>query len=906
MRSCPQCASPCDDAHRFCPSCGFPLTKAAPSADDPFVGRTLPGAYLILELVGIGGMGRVYRAEQTNLGRTVAVKIIHPHLVGEENAAARFITEARAASRLNHPNSVGIIDFGKSPDGQLYLVMEYLRGRDLARVTYEDGLLAFRRIVDVLRQTLSALAEAHSQNIIHRDLKPENIILEPVRSGGDFVKVVDFGLAKMRVETTHQRGITSPGIVCGTPEYMSPEQARGDELDARSDLYAVGVILYQLLTGRLPFEAESPTQVVLAHLTQPPKDPRLVAPDRQIPLQLVEVTLKALAKTADDRHQDADAFAAALAEALAELEDRASLRASSAAALPCSSCGAFNPAAQKYCGECGAAVPSTHLTAVPVRASIRATSLAADPVGVGRGSLRPAANGERVTPPLPFVGRREDLAWLEERRAAARSLLGACVVGDIGIGKSRLVAKFLEVASASGDLVVQTGPDPAWAEVGYYALKRAIVQLALLSDDGGVPRDWVAATPEARRGLSDVFGHQSPERGRELSPDERRFAAAEALRWALGRASERRRDRCVVLAVDDLHCIDGASRNAFSDALYDPPLVPALLIAVYAPWFNPGWAGDVVSERILAGLPAIDVVAPLERTFKPVPPELAGARTVVPLYVEQLLRFLREESGRAPAGLADIIAVRVERLPPQARRVLQAAAVWGDDADDEIVTRMLSDEIDIGEALGVLRRAGMVVVAQSGIRTSHPLVREVTLTTIPAAVKRELHAAAAVVCDERELPIEVRAMHETWGGTAFQALLLLEQVSTLASARGDHDGEVMALRRGLELARRELFRGELDDPMRAVLIFSRKLGEALGKRGQLNDAEGVLREALDVAGPSGKDRAAVLGALAHVVHGRDRRQEARDYLREAMELASRSGAHELLTSLETLGRAMVA
>ena len=243
------------------------------------------------------------------------MKIIHPHLVGEENAAARFITEARAASRLNHPNSVGIIDFGKTPDGQLYLVMEFLRGRDLARVTHEDGALPFRRIVDVLRQTLAALAEAHSESIIHRDLKPENIILEPVRSGGDFVKVVDFGLAKMRAET-QQPGITSPGIVCGTPEYMSPEQARGDPLDARSDLYAVGVILYQLLTGRLPFEAESPTQVVLAHLTQLPQDPREVAPDRQIPQALVDVTLKALEKNPVDRFQDADGFAAELSRAL--------------------------------------------------------------------------------------------------------------------------------------------------------------------------------------------------------------------------------------------------------------------------------------------------------------------------------------------------------------------------------------------------------------------------------------------------------------------------------------------------------------------------------------------------------------------------------------------------------------
>ena len=147
-------------------------------------------------------------------------------------------------------------------------------------------------------------------------------------------------------------------------------------------------------------------------------------------------------------------------------------------------------------------------------------------------------------------------------------------------------------------------------------------------------------------------------------------------------------------------------------------------------------------------------------------------------------------------------------------------------------------------------------------------------------------------------------MHEYWGGTAFQALLLLERVSTLCTARGDHQGAIMALRRALELARRELFRGELDDPMRAVLIFSRKLGDALVRSGHLSDAEGVLREALDVAGPSGKDRASVLGALAQVAHERDRRQEARDYLREALDLAARSGAHELVSSLESLRRAI--
>ena len=203
-----------------------------------------------------------------------------------------------------------------------------------------------------------------------------------------------------------------------------------------------------------------------------------------------------------------------------------------------------------------------------------------------------------------------------------------------------------------------------------------------------------------------------------------------------------------------------------------------------------------------------------------------------------------------------------------------------------------------------MKKQVLLVDDEAGIRASHPLVREVTIATIPAAVRRELHAAAAVACDERDLPVEVRAMHEYWGGSAFQALLLLERVSTLCTARGDHQGAVTALRRGLELARRELFRGELDDPMRAVLIFSRKLGDALARSGHLSDAEGVLREALDVAGPSGKDRASVLAALAQVAHERDRRQEARDYLREALDLATRSGAHDLVTSLETLRRAI--
>jgi hypothetical protein len=503
MRTCPQCQHPCEESHKFCPSCGFPVAKVAQHTDDPLIGRTLPGGYVILDLVGIGGMGRVYRAEQTNLGRTVAIKIIHPHLVGEENAAARFITEARAASRLNHPNSVAVIDFGKTEDGQLYLVMEFLRGKDLARVQYEEGPLSFRRIVSILRQVLAALSEAHHLEIIHRDLKPENVILEPVRTGGDFVKVVDFGLAKMREGSAPN--ITSPGIVCGTPEYMSPEQGRGDPLDPRSDLYAVGVIFYQLLTGRLPFEAESPTQVVLMHITEAPPDPRAAAPERQIPSLLADVCLMALAKEPAHRFGNADEYAEALSDALSQIESTVPRAIPAAATINCPKCGATNTASQKFCGECGATLQPTPVidqgangAAATLSPPVGRTLTPADnlvPIEPGTGRRQVIVDRDRAQFPLEFVGREDDLLWLDDRLVDAKSsLVGARIVGDVGMGKTRLLREFLEKVRGTGHPVVEVTPDPGWAEVGYFAVRHAITALAGLPKNGGTAaKEWTAA-----------------------------------------------------------------------------------------------------------------------------------------------------------------------------------------------------------------------------------------------------------------------------------------------------------------------------------------------------------------------------------------------------------------------------
>ncbi len=287
-------------------------TDVAGAAPDPTLGRTIAGKFAVLRRLGAGAMGVVYLARQLALDKVIAIKVLHRELSADAGFVERFRREARAASRLDHPNSIRVFDFGAEPDGLLYIAMEYVEGPDLFAVLHEHGPLSPTAIVDILSQVLSALAVAHDLGVFHRDLKPENIMI--VRGKGDegqpidIVKVLDFGIAKI-AETGQQQGEekarrhTTKGLVVGTPEYMSPEQARGESLDGRSDLYSVGVILYELLTGHVPFEGESPIGTVLKHISDAPAPPSSRNPD--VDRRLEAICLKALAKTPSDRFQDA-------------------------------------------------------------------------------------------------------------------------------------------------------------------------------------------------------------------------------------------------------------------------------------------------------------------------------------------------------------------------------------------------------------------------------------------------------------------------------------------------------------------------------------------------------------------------------------------------------------------------
>jgi hypothetical protein len=278
----------------------------SPSPPDPRIGHLLQGRYRILSKLASGAMGVVYKGERVQLGRPVAVKFLHPWIAAQKAFLSRFENEAKAMSRLQHPNCVSVIDFGV--DGSPYLVMDFVTGRTLREVM-QAGPVSTDRVFKIAQQLLAGMAHAHAQGIVHRDLKPENLILSGEEGIEEHLRILDFGLAKLR-----DGPAMTAGFAVGTPSYMSPEQSGGQgTVDARSDLYAVGVLLFEILAGRKPFQSENVGELIFMHREAPPPLLREAAPSAGYSPALEAAVAKALAKLPEDRFQSASDFAAALA-----------------------------------------------------------------------------------------------------------------------------------------------------------------------------------------------------------------------------------------------------------------------------------------------------------------------------------------------------------------------------------------------------------------------------------------------------------------------------------------------------------------------------------------------------------------------------------------------------------------
>ncbi|MGZ3429063.1 MAG: serine/threonine-protein kinase, partial [Polyangia bacterium] len=307
MTSCPRCRRSFEDGVRFCPVDGALVTQAV---HDPNLDRVLMGQFELREIAGRGAMGTVYRAYQRTMDRIVAVKILRSEIVKEPGVLRRFLREARAAARLQHPNIVTVHMVGETEDGVPYLVMEHIDGVSLEAICEAQGPQPLPRVISFGRQIAAALSEAHSLGIVHRDLKPANILVTDRSRTPDLVKVLDFGIAKLINTEADQSMMTADGTIFGTPHYIAPEQASGGDVDHRVDIYSLGCILFRLATGVLPFEGTQSMQVVLKHLRDEPPRPRSLDPN--IPQALEDLILACLQKSRNRRPDDAEQVIASL------------------------------------------------------------------------------------------------------------------------------------------------------------------------------------------------------------------------------------------------------------------------------------------------------------------------------------------------------------------------------------------------------------------------------------------------------------------------------------------------------------------------------------------------------------------------------------------------------------------
>lgn len=831
---------------------------------DNLTGLILADKYRLGLLLGAGGMGCVYAAEQLSLGRTVAIKLLYPARFGQRGASVR--AEALAASRVNHPHAVAIFDVDVTEDDVPYVVMEHLRGQTLAEVLEHDPP-RLDRVIRIGIQVLSALAEAHRCGVIHCDLTSDNVIVERVRSGEDFAKVIDFGLSR-GADAGRGEGIT------GTPEYMAPEAIRGEPLTPQTDLYAVGILLYEMIVGRTPFAGGSVSVIVDGHLHAAPPAPREIAP--ACPIELSDLVMWALAKDAAARPPDAGA----MAEVLLSLDTPSATR--------CSSCGERRPETALACPACGA----------DGGAHPAAPSRAFEPRGPRLRSIRLTTELERLGQAGHrgrFVGRDRELEQVIEfcrgRGPAAAAALG--VVGPQGAGKARLALEVTNAISRHVPVLIG-GTDPSGTRRPWFPIISLLERVLDLGEDISVA---TLSHAVARAGLPDrdvpglaqVFGVGGPAEDLELAV-RRREAQAAALRTLL---SVHRRYPRVVLCFLDVHELDQPSRR----------LIAALVDA--APEHGIGvFLTSERSEDLPAGCQHL-LLAPLSRehshelTENLVPPgtALPGKDEIhvltggAPAAVEQLAGWLETgaSSAQAPSMLVDLVSARVGRLPGLVRRVLQATAVHGCVVPRWLVASTLEESIVPPGADHPC--TGLLVVDETMLTIPSELAAAVIYECTPADIRRQLHSRALSAL-ENEADAGVLGRHAEHAGELMRAYRYYTAAGTDALQRFDDVGAGNWYQRALTVARTRYALGERtagEQVVKAALL----LADVLRFTGRVGLAAGLLSEA-EMFGPSGRQRAELAAARGRNSLSSNDPELAVIQLQAAIGAAVRIGDRELI------------
>lgn len=936
MAYCPSCKTSIPEGQQVCPTCGsVPQElvqregRSCREGDSPKAGHTglvLAGKYRLVELLGEGAMGWVYRGVHLTLESAVAVKIMKPPDRPDSTRAARFVREARAASRLNHPHIISVIDFGETPHGLCYLVTELLRGQPLSEVLQKEGVLPLSRAIGVTKQILSALEESHNAGVVHRDMKPDNIMMTQLRGGEDFVKVLDFGIAK--VTDDQDQKLTQHGQLFGTPDYMAPEQIKGKALTGAADLYSVGVMLFQMLTGRLPFVADNLFDLLKSHLTLSP--PRLadVMAHRIFPPGLQLVLDRAMSKEPEQRFENARMFRRALRNAVREDSDHT---------IRCPSCKHRISENARFCPDCGRKIRDTRrfraLLATVADQPLSDFDERPLPSGssertedsflpIGAGAPRTATRESHPTLDrlwmsasfdFPMLPREKEMEVVGELLDGRRSIV--VFSGGVGLGKTSLCRHAASRAEESGTRVRWVAPATSLERPGW-TMVREVVSRTLGIGDPPQAIDLeakVEACPALARDLPGLMGLFDLSGPLDLAEPSVR------LNEVLSAAA-----RAVVI------CTTEPTLYLFEDCdLYPRPCLLFLgrlgalcrdkkvrvMATTSVDVFGSEIQKDVIALSPLDEQTVLDLMGRIGMrstdSWHGVCDRIIANGQGNPLWIRQALALAAESGVEHEGAIADLMAIRVRRLPASVRRLLMAVSVLGVEATEKELTSILGgkgpsrEDVALAVHLGLLEEIGSedenppddycprygAVKTERALRLMHPLLATVICEGMPNDLRQELNQAAFELRASQRAPRTLLAHHLAQSGLHEEALPALQVASELAMDSFDPHTAVILLRRAMEILRFRLLADD-DDP-RYIDIYL-KLADALQNAGDLDASQVVLKSVESIAASQPEFLARIRKRLARVLMDQNRKGIAVELMQRANGDAIRSGDVEVM------------
>lgn len=936
MRICPSCKEGCLDSFQACPVCALSM-QGLPTISGPELGGMhVEGKYALDQMIKEGGMGWIFRGRHLALSQTVAIKLMKPSASDLGGSRIkRFTREAQAVSMLSHPHVISISDFGQTRGGLLYIISEFIDGITLSDLLARERTLPYPRVLRLMAQIMAAVEAAHEKRIIHRDLKPENIMVMQLRSGDDFIKLLDFGIAKVSQDIPSR--LTRVGEVCGTPSYMAPEQIRGQPPSVQTDIYALGVLIFELLTGRLPFEGRTVEETLSMHLYE--EAPSLIAsaPQPGIPEAMDVICRRAMAKETEQRFASVAEMRAAIFAQVSRKERTE---------LPCLACHRPPDSPLGFCSEhClqpyaevvfeddsgRGLIPEPGLLAMSngqapwpsilpsnpnlVFSPLKLAELHQQPtVDIPVLSFRPprdiATDQTQVSPihrlapglltETDLPARQAPLAEVVRFLCSSSRLLE--ILGPPGIGCSTVLDRAGQLASERGFRLLRASHDPTLAKTPLHPVRDLICQALDLPTCEVTAEELRNRTrsqglmPEDISVLTNVFDMPRLFTHEDQSVIFRETCAT------VGRILEiASQEQPLCLLLDEASRYDGATQAVLSDLL--PELDPSrckLILGAAAPYLPDA---DQRQELFLRPLALPDVAILAGRMLGP---ESGADRRQLdalleqslgnPLHLLQALRALAEGIPLSGESLEEIVARRLARLPGPALELLQGLAIFGLGARVADLTRLgLSDEALSLPTQNLLRLRGFIHEDRADppmLLVLHPLLAHIVHGTIEESRRPELHRLALELMEQARAPLTVRARHAFEAHLGKRALNLLERAGDLSMRLMDHTGAAFHhFPCALQVARWEL---HMEETQPRCLRLTHKLAQAMRLSGHLLSAELAIEQGLAQAEQDYAARGRLELEAGRLDAQRERWDEARGHMAEAIRLGLAAGVPGLL------------